>query len=164
MPCGAVVAGPRPGKIPPIRWRHPGGIAETLPIALRFRCETVSLVPLFHGHCPHALPPRARTNSLSSLPHIPVRLQGMCAFLPPYPLFPSALSRSTQYAPRPVRLPPYLLSLSASWSRSAMAAFGTLKHNALQFVCFPEPEAVLAIFEYVKRIRYQSDQTGNNFL
>ena len=57
-PYGAVVAGPRPGKIPPSTlaapWRH---AAETLPIALRFRCETDSSVPLFREHCLHAFPP-----------------------------------------------------------------------------------------------------------
>ena len=61
--------------------------------------------------------------------------------------------------PRPGRFPPYLRSFSTSWPRSDIAAFGAFKCDV-----FPEPEAVLAIFDHVKRIRYESDQTGNQFL
>ena len=153
------VAGP--GKIPQPRWRRPGGMPlRRCPLSHVF---VASPFPLFHQRCPHAFRPAHVPAPLLLFPHIPVRPQDLCAFLPPCPL-PSALSRFTQYVPRPVRLPPYLPSLSASWSRSAIAAFGTLKRDVLQFVCFPEPEAALAIFEHVKRIRYQSDQTGNKFL
>ena len=80
---GAVVAGlrlsPHSHNTLAAPWRY---AAETLPLLMRFRCEPISIVPLFHQRCPYALPPRARISPPS-------------VFLSPHP--------ST--ASRPVRLP-----------------------------------------------------------
>ena len=154
-----MVAGPRPGKIP----QYAGMPLRRCPLPCAF---VASPFPLFPCCTSAALTPFRPAHVPAPLLHFPTSQYDLKTCAPSFCPTPDpwAFSRFTQYVPRLVRLPPYLASLSASRSRSAVAAFGTLKRDVLQFVCFPEPEAALAIFEHVKRIRYQSDQTGNQFL
>ena len=126
------MAGPRPGKILPVRWRRPGGmLVRRCPLPCVFRCETDSSVLLFREHCLHAFPHRANTNFLSSLSHTPVRFQDMCAFLPPYPLFPPCALPFY-----PVRPQTCALSALPPFPQRVMVPFGLVHSNMMRCSLF----------------------------